>query len=112
MAESHTNGRVPLLTKILFAAIGFVSLCGMSLTAFLGSSAWSDLKKEVTVNTQGRELRTERIALLEGRMATIEQANNIGIRDLKSSFERMQLWQDQVREDLASLKAALKVSDK
>jgi hypothetical protein len=61
------------------------------------------------MNTAGRELRNERINVLEGRVATLENTGAASLAAIKESLTKMENWQDQVRQDIADLKAALRV---
>jgi len=108
MNANNRNGSA-MLTKVVWSAIGVVAFLILGGAGFFATNSWADLKGAVAQNTQGRELRSERIALLEGRMSSLESANSTTLTDLKKSFEKLEDWKEQVRNDLAELKAAAKV---
>jgi hypothetical protein len=105
--DGRGSGTVTL-NRIVWASISVVSIIILGGAGFFATNSWSDLKDGVAQNTQGRELRNERVALLEGRMAAIEGSNSMALQSLKTSVDRIESWQNEVRQDIADIKAALK----
>jgi hypothetical protein len=101
------NGSVAL-TRLVWWAIGIGAFIIVGAGAFFATATLQGMDTRIAANTAGRELRNERVNILEGRISTLENTSAASLQAIKDSLAKMEAWQDQVRQDIADLKAASK----
>jgi hypothetical protein len=106
-SKLNGNGSAAL-TRLVWWAIGIGAIVVVGGGSFFATAYLMEMNDRVKANTAGRELRNERVNILEGRVATLENTAASSLGAIQRSLDKMETWQEQVRQDIAELKAAAK----
>jgi K+-transporting ATPase A subunit len=101
---TNGNGTVAL-TRLVWWAIGIGAAVVVGAGAFFSTSYLGNMQAQITAGDVSRELRMERVNTLEGRISTLENTSAASLQAIKESLAKMEVWQEQVRNDIAELKA-------
>jgi len=100
----NDNGSVAL-TRLVWWAIGIGAIVVVGAGAFFAAMTIQGMKDDINGLSASKELHSERMSLLEGRISTLENTSSASVQAIKESLAKMETWQDQVRQDIADLKA-------
>ena len=104
----NRNGTAAL-TRLVWWAIGIGAVIVVGAGAFFATATLQGMESRISANTTAREIRSERVNILEGRVSAIENTSSQSLAEIRRSLEKMETWQEQVRQDLAELKATSNV---
>ena len=97
------------LTRLVWWAIGIGAVVFIGGGSFFATGYLGAMNDRINELTAAKAERTERMSVLEGRIATLENTAASSLNQITKSLDKMELWQGQVIQDIAELKAALKV---
>lgn len=104
---ANDNGNTGL-TRLVWWAIGIGAIVVVGGGSFFATAYLMEMNDRVKANTAGHDLCNEQVNILEGRVSTLENTASASLAAITRSLEKMETWQEQVRQDIADLKAASK----
>jgi hypothetical protein len=105
---ANGNGSAAL-TRLVWWAIGIGAVVVIGAGSFFAVSYLGSLNEQIKSLNATKDERGERISIIEGRIATLENTASSSLSQITRSLDKMELWQEQVRQDIAELKAAAKI---
>jgi hypothetical protein len=96
------------LTRLVWWAVGIGAVLVVGGGSFFATTLISGMRDDITSLSAVKDLRTERMALLEGRIATLEQTGSTALTSIDRRLQNIERWQEEMRDTIAELKASRK----
>jgi hypothetical protein len=107
--ENNNGNGARSLTRLVWWAVGIGASLTIAAGGFFATSYMRGLERQINDHDAVMQVRSERINLLEGRIQTLENTSAASLGAITRSLDKMETWQTTVQQDIADIKAAMKV---